>query len=66
MRQYTVEFYENGSYEEPKEEIVLAKTKEDAWYSFMATHNVYSAWVANYTTQKGDIHYFNTFSGMPY
>lgn len=60
-------YYENGTYEKAKKELVIAKTTADAYSTFMKNHStVYSAWVDHYTTQRGDIHYFNNFSGKPY
>lgn len=68
MKPYTIEFYENGSFEDVKKEIVLADSKEEAYRRFMDAKNyvVYSTWVARVTYQNGNVKEFNTFSGKPY
>lgn len=65
---YTIEYYENGDYEEPKKYIVYAKSKEQAYRRFMwvKDYAVYSAWVARVTYNNGNVKEFNNFSGKPY
>lgn len=68
MKHYTVDYYENGSYEDVKTECVLANNKADAYKVFMDSKNwaVYGAWVSGVTYQNGNYRTFNTFCGNPY
>lgn len=65
---YTVEYLENGYWEEPKQYVIYAKSKEQAYDRFMWIKNwvVYSAWVARVTYNNGNVKEFNTFSGKPF
>lgn len=67
MRHYTVEYLENGNYEEPKKAFIPARCKQEAYSSFLKVHgNVYAAWVARVTCNNGNVVEFNTFPGKPY
>ena len=68
MKAYTIYFYENGVYEDVKQEDVLGSSKENAYENFMNKHNwsVYAAWVHSVTYQNGNYRVFNTFCGNPY
>lgn len=65
---YTVEYYENGEYEDVQEYVVLARSKEEAYERFMwiKDWSVYGAWVSSVTYQNGNVRVFNNFCGKPY
>lgn len=66
MKHYTIEYYENGCYEDVKKAYVLAASKEDAYLKFMESNgSVYGAWVARVTYNNGNVKEFNTFCGKP-
>lgn len=65
---YTVEYYQNGEYEDVQEYVVLARSKEEAYERFMwiKDWSVYGAWVASVAYQNGNVRVFNNFCGKPY
>lgn len=68
VKAYTIEYYKNGEYEESKEYVIYANSKEQAYDRFMWVKNysVYSAWVSKVTYKNGKEKIFNNFCGKPY